>query len=185
MLTNLVNSIFGREDPNTADSNAADSNTADSTTAVAEASAAESAAPVAGARAQRNGRKKGSKSRYNERRKKARAAATMEAGKVLHATDKNFQAMVLSSDVPVVVDYWAPWCGPCKAMGPVLDELAAQMGQGARVVKLNVDENPRTSARYNIRSIPTIMIFAHGEVQDVLVGLQSKDRLANLLQKAA
>ena len=92
--------------------------------------------------------------------------------------------MVLKSEVPVVVDFWAPWCGPCKAMGPVLEELAAQLGPGARVVKLDVDDNPRTSARYNIRSIPTMMIFTGGEIQEVLVGLQSKDRLVNLLLAA-
>ncbi len=161
MLANLVNTILGREETNTP---------------------AESAAK-AGAKARRGKGKKGSKKRYNERRKKARATAS-RAGKVLHATDKNFASLVLGSDVPVVVDYWAPWCGPCKAMGPVLDELAADVGADARVVKLNVDDNPRTSDRYNIRSIPTMMIFSGGEVLDVLVGLQSKDRLAHLLEAA-
>jgi len=167
MFANLVNSIFGKDKP---------------VTAAAQAASVDATPPVTGEKARSNRGKKDSKQRYNERRKKARAAA-FDPGKVLHATDKSFAAMVLKSKVPVVVDYWAPWCGPCKAMGPVLDELAAQLGAKARVVKLDVDDNPRTSARYNIRSIPTMMIFAGGEIQEVLVGLQSKDRLVRLLEQ--
>ena len=169
MFANLVNSIFGKEDSATNDT---------------EVAPADATPPRVTAKTRSDQGKKGSKKRYNERRKRPRAAAAFSSGKVLHATDNNFKAMVLKSEVPVVVDFWAPWCGPCKAMGPVLEELAAQLGPGARVVKLDVDDNPRTSARYNIRSIPTMMIFTGGEIQEVLVGLQSKDRLVNLLLAA-
>lgn len=165
MLANLVNSLFGKDTNSDAE-----------------------AAPPPNANANtkaRNKRKKNSKQHYNDRKKKARTAAAFEAGTVLHATDANFKAMVLKSPVPVVVDYWAPWCGPCKAMGPVLDDLAAEMGDGARVVKLNVDDNPRTSSRYQIRSIPTLMVFAGGEQQEVLVGVESKARLSRLLKQYA
>ena len=170
MFANLVNSIFGKED---------------AATNHAEVASADATPSRGTAKARRDQGKKSSKKHYNERRKRSRAAAAFSSGKVLHATDKNFQAMVLKSEAPVVVDFWAPWCGPCKAMAPVLDELASELGARARVVKLDVDQNPRTSARYNIRSIPTMMIFAGGEIQQVLVGLQSKDRLVNLLEQSA
>ncbi len=108
-----------------------------------------------------------------------------EDGTVLHATDENFRAVVLDSPVPVLVDYWAPWCGPCQAMGPVLDQLATEMGDRARVVKLNVDDNPGVSGRYGIRSIPTLMIFDGGKRKKTFTGLTSKGKLARALSRLA
>lgn len=92
-------------------------------------------------------------------------------------TDKNFQEEVLSSKVPVVVDFWAPWCGPCQIMGPIIEEISKDAGKDSKVGKLNVDENPEISQKYNIMSIPTIMIFKDGNIAKQLVGVQSKDAI--------
>jgi thioredoxin 1 len=92
-------------------------------------------------------------------------------------TDQNFEQDVLKSDKPVLVDFWAPWCGPCQVMGPIIDELAAEMGDKAKVGKLNVDENPDTSAKFGIMSIPSIKIFKDGKVVKEFVGVQNKNSL--------
>jgi thioredoxin 1 len=103
----------------------------------------------------------------------------------LEFTDANFQQEVLSSDQPVLVDFWAPWCGPCKMMGPILDELAEEMkDQPVKIGKLNVDENQVVPGGYGIMSIPTLIIFKGGQPVDQLVGLQAKDNLKAALTKA-
>ena len=92
-------------------------------------------------------------------------------------TDATFEKEVLSGELPVVVDFWAEWCGPCKVIAPVLDELASEFAGKVKVTKLNVDENPSTSAKFGIRSIPTLMFFKNGQLVDQLVGAASKNDL--------
>ncbi len=100
---------------------------------------------------------------------------------VLHVTDSEFDASVLKSDCPVVVDYWAEWCGPCKMIAPVLDEIATEYGDKIKVVKLNIDENPQTPKNYAVRGIPTLMIFKGGEVEATKVGALTKSQLAEFI----
>ncbi len=102
---------------------------------------------------------------------------------VKHADDANFSAMVLKEAKVSLVDFWAPWCGPCRAIGPVLEELAAQYEGRVNVVKVNVDENPATAAQYGVRSIPTLLVVKNGQVQDTQIGLSSKSQLAALLDR--
>lgn len=92
-------------------------------------------------------------------------------------TDQSFETEVLRSDLPMLVDFWAPWCGPCRLVGPVVEELAKEYDGKLRVGKLNVDENSQTSAKYNIMSIPTLLVFKGGEVVKTIIGAQSKERL--------
>lgn len=98
-------------------------------------------------------------------------------------TDASFQQDVLESEVPVLVDFWAPWCGPCRMVAPVVDEIAEQYAGKVKVVKLNTDENPNVANQYGIRSIPTLMIFKGGERVDMVVGAVPKTTLANTLEK--
>ena len=98
-------------------------------------------------------------------------------------TTSNFEKEVLESDLPVLVDFWAAWCGPCKAIAPVLEELADDYAGKVKVVKVDVDENPETASRFGIRSIPTLMVFKGGEKVDMVMGLQPKADLAALLDK--
>ena len=90
--------------------------------------------------------------------------------------DNNFDAAI-NSPVPVVVDFWAPWCGPCKAIAPILDELATELGNAVKICKVNVDNNQEIAGKYEIRAIPTILIFKEGKLADTVVGLTSKDDL--------
>jgi len=152
-----------------------------------EVAAMDGAAPRSGRnRAKRNrkkGRSRGQRSAgAAPRTGRSRPAPTMVDGKVAHATDATFKAMVLDSDRPVLVDFWAEWCGPCKAIAPVLEELAGEVAGKARIVKVDVDSCPRTAGQFNIRSIPTLVLFKDGDVADVLVGLQSKSKLSKLLK---
>jgi len=96
---------------------------------------------------------------------------------IVHVTDDNFEAEVLKSDLPVLVDYWAEWCGPCKMIAPVLDEITGEYEGKIKVAKLNIDENPNTPPRYGIRGIPTLMLFKDGEVEATKVGAVSKSQL--------
>lgn len=92
-------------------------------------------------------------------------------------TDAEFEKEVLKSKVPVLVDFWAPWCGPCKSMLPVVEELAKDYGQKAKIVKVNVDDNSDTPAKYSVMSIPTFIFFKDGEMVQTLVGVKSKEDL--------
>ena len=100
------------------------------------------------------------------------------------ATDDNFEGEVLKSDKPVLIDFWAPWCGPCKAIGPVVEELAEKFKDSVKIMKLNVDENQKTAAKYGVRSIPTLILFKEGKVLDTLIGLVPKERLEDFVKKS-
>lgn len=97
--------------------------------------------------------------------------------RIVHVTDDSFESDVLKSNEPVLVDYWADWCGPCKMIAPVLDEIAEEYVGKVKVAKLNIDENPNTPPRYGIRGIPTLMLFKAGEVEATKVGAVSKSQL--------
>jgi len=106
------------------------------------------------------------------------------AGKnTLTFTDANFDAEVLKSDKPVLVDFWAEWCGPCRMMAPALEAVADQYADRVKVGKLNVDESPSVTARFQIRGIPTLLVFKGGEVREQSVGATSKDALVKMLER--
>ena len=102
----------------------------------------------------------------------------------LEFTDSNFQAEVLDKEGVAVVDFWAEWCGPCKMVGPIIDELHNEMGEKASIGKVDVDKNPETSFKYGVRSIPTILILKNGEVVDKHVGVTTKQALLDKINKA-
>jgi len=105
-------------------------------------------------------------------------------GKALEFTDSNFQSEVLESAVPVLVDFWAPWCGPCRMIGPVIEELSAENAGSFKIGKVNVDDNNRLAMTYNVASIPTIMIFSGGQLVQQMMGVQPKARLQQALDEA-
>ena len=103
--------------------------------------------------------------------------------KTIELTDENFDQEISSKDVPVLVDYWAEWCGPCKMIAPVLEEVASEYSDKIRVAKLNIDDNPATPPKYGIRGIPTLMLFKNGEVEATKVGAVSKAQLTAFLDE--
>jgi len=102
---------------------------------------------------------------------------------IIHVSDDSFEQEVLQSEKPVLIDYWAEWCGPCKMIAPVLEEVASEYADKIRVAKLNIDENPATPPKYNVRSIPTLLLFKDGEVQAQQVGAVSKSQLTAFLDE--
>ena len=102
---------------------------------------------------------------------------------IIHVSDDSFEQEVLQSEKPVLIDYWAEWCGPCKMIAPVLDEVASEYADRIRVAKLNIDENPATPPKYGIRGIPTLMLFKNGEVEATKVGAVSKAQLTAFLDE--
>ena len=105
----------------------------------------------------------------------------MSSAQIIHTSDATFEAEVLKSDTPVLVDFWAEWCGPCKMIAPILEEAAGHYQGKVRIVKLNVDENAAWAAKFNIRSIPTLLLFKKGEVVATKVGAVSKSHLQAFL----
>ncbi len=106
------------------------------------------------------------------------------ADHVTEVTDTNFQAEVIESDVPVLVDFWAPWCGPCRMVAPVVEEIAEERGEALKVVKLNIDDNQNTAVQFNVMSIPTLMLFRNGEVAKTVIGAYPKRKLEAELEPA-
>jgi len=108
----------------------------------------------------------------------------MASDKVVQVSDGDFGATVLQAAVPFLLDFWAPWCGPCKAIGPVIDELAAEYEGKAKIGKMNVDDSPSIPGKYGIRAIPTLILFKGGEVVDQVTGAVGKQQLKAMIEKA-
>ena len=106
----------------------------------------------------------------------------MAEEKAIHIKEADFDQTVIESDIPVLVDFWAPWCGPCHMIAPVVEELAGEYDGRVKVMKVNVDENPNVAAKYGIRSIPTILLFKAGQVQDQVIGAVGKAELSKKLE---
>ena len=103
---------------------------------------------------------------------------------IAHVSDSTFEQEVVNSDIPVLVDYWAEWCGPCKVIAPILDEIAAEYEGRLKITKLNIDENPATPPKFGIRGIPTLMIFKDGDVLSTKVGALSKSQLTAFIDQS-
>jgi thioredoxin 1 len=103
---------------------------------------------------------------------------------LLHVNDKNFAEEVLNAELPVLVDFWASWCGPCRSISPIVEELSKEFTGRIKVTKLNVDENPATPSQYGVRGIPTLLLFKGGKILDQIVGAVPKARLITMIQKA-
>jgi thioredoxin 1 len=121
---------------------------------------------------------------YKHSIKYIRGILLMSSQSLSIATDDNFENEVLKSAKPVLIDFWAPWCGPCKAIGPIVEELAGQFKDTVKFMKLNVDENQKTALNYAVRSIPTLILFKDGKVLDTLIGLVPQQRLEDFVKKS-
>jgi thioredoxin len=108
----------------------------------------------------------------------------MASDKVVHISDNEFDSTIIGNALPCLVDFWAPWCGPCKAVGPVIDELAVEFDGKVVIAKMNVDDNPATPGRFGIRAIPTLILFKGGEIVDQITGAVGKSQLNALINKA-
>ncbi len=108
----------------------------------------------------------------------------MSGENVKHLSDAEFDEYVIKGDLPSLVDFWAPWCGPCKAIGPVIEELADEFEGKVQITKMNVDDNPTTPGKYGIRAIPTLILFKGGEIVDQVTGAVGKTQLTAMLNKA-
>lgn len=102
---------------------------------------------------------------------------------IVEVTDQSFESEVLQSDVPVVLDFWAEWCAPCRAIAPIVKELADQYGDKVKIAKMNIDENPNSPAKYQVRAIPTVLAFRNGEVVEMLQGARPKSAFEEMIQK--
>ena len=105
------------------------------------------------------------------------------AENIINVSDSNFESMVLQSDLPVLVDFWASWCAPCRAIAPIVEEMSNEYAGKVRVAKMNVDENPATPGKYGVRGIPTLILFKGGKVLDQLVGAVPKGQIKDLIVK--
>ncbi len=108
----------------------------------------------------------------------------MSSTNVTHVTDSSFEQEVLKSPQPVLIDFWAPWCGPCKAIAPIVEELANEYSGKLKVVKINVDDNPQTASRYGVRGIPNLLIIKDGQVKDQIVGAVPKTHMVRAVDSA-
>lgn len=102
---------------------------------------------------------------------------------IINVTDSTFESLVLKSDIPALVDFWASWCAPCRAIAPIVDEMAQEYTGKLRVVKVNVDDNPATPGKYGVRGIPTLILFKGGKVVDQLVGAVPRNQIKELIEK--
>lgn len=107
----------------------------------------------------------------------------MASEKIVVLTKNNFENEISTGDAPVLVDFWAPWCGPCRAVGPIMDELADAYEEKVKVCKVNVDEEGELAAKFRVMSIPTIMLFKNGQVAEKIIGARSKEEFSNLLDR--
>ena len=107
----------------------------------------------------------------------------MASEKITHVSDDSFESDVLKASGPVLVDFWAPWCGPCKQIAPILDEIAEEMSDKITIAKINIDDNPNTPGKYGVRGIPTLMLFRDGNVQGTKVGAISKGKLVEMIEE--
>ena len=113
-----------------------------------------------------------------------RESKMADESSLIHVNDKNFASEVLNSTMPVLVDFWATWCGPCRSISPIVEELAKEFTGKVKMTKLNVDESPATPSQYGVRGIPTLILFKGGKILDQIVGAVPKARLKSMIEKA-
>jgi thioredoxin 1 len=113
-----------------------------------------------------------------------RESKMADESSLIHVNDKNFASEVLNATLPVLVDFWATWCGPCRSISPIIEELAKEFTGKVKVTKLNVDESPATPSQYGVRGIPTLILFKGGKILDQIVGAVPKARLKSMIEKA-